>query len=81
MNDMRTRSPFALTEAADPRDTMIAELWKRIDDYRTEEKAKLRRDVDQAHAKIRFLRGMLLTLGTAFAGAAGTALIKVLFER
>jgi len=45
---------FRMQPIGDPRDAMIQELWKRLDDYRAEEKEKLRRDVDQAHAKIRF---------------------------
>lgn len=67
---------FRLKDAADPRDAMIQELWKRLDEYREEEKAKLRNDINQAHAKIRFLRTVFLTMGTAFAGAIGTALVK-----
>lgn len=63
---------------ADPRDVMIQELWKRLDQYRDEEKQKLRTDINQAHAKIRFLRTVFITIGTAFAGAVGTALVKVL---
>lgn len=65
----------------DPRDVMIQELWKRLDGYRDEEKAKLRTDINQAHAKIRFLRRLFLAIGTAFAGAAGTALVRVLVGR
>lgn len=75
-------SPFAFERAGfgtpDPRDTMIQELWKRLDEYRAEERQKLRNDIDQAHAKIRFLRKLYIAIGTAFAGAVGTALIKVL---
>ena len=81
MNDVRTRSPFTMNEPADPRDSMIMELWKRLDKYQDDEQAKIKRDVQQAHAKIRFLRSVFLAMGTAFAAAAGTALVKVLVAR
>jgi hypothetical protein len=69
---------FRMKELADPRDAMIMELWKRLDKYQDDEQAKIKRDVQQAHAKIRFLRTVFLAMGTAFAGAVGTALVKVL---
>ncbi len=62
----------------DPRDAMIQELWKRLDDYRAEEKEKLRRDVDQAHAKIRFQQRVFMRVVVPLVVALGTALIKVL---
>lgn len=81
---MSTSAPFTPRPPSlptDPRDAMILELWKRLDKYQEDEQAKIKRDVQQAHAKIRFLRRVFLAMGTAFAGAVGTALVKVLVTR
>ncbi len=65
----------------DPRDAMIQELWKRLDDYRAEEKAKLRSDVDAAHAKIRFWQRVFWKVFVPLLLTVVAALAKELAEK